>query len=82
MQTACNNSVCNVLPRGSLPQGVVKAAGFIATPSRRPEGSVLREKTEAIRTMKATELVYYKLWHVFMDIQSLIGLCFIVNKVS
>lgn len=82
MQTACTNSVCKLLPRRPLPQGAIKAAGFIATPSRCPGGSVLREKIEAIRAMKATELVDYKLWHVFMDIQALIGLCFIVYNVS
>lgn len=43
---------------------------------------MLREKIEAIRAMKATELVDYKLWHVFMDIQALISLCFIVYNVS
>lgn len=43
---------------------------------------MLREKIEAIRAMKATELVDDKLWHVFMVIQALIGLCFIVYNVS
>lgn len=82
MQIACNNSVCKWLPKRSLPQGALNAAGFIATPCRSPRGSVLREPIEAIRATKATELVYYKLWHVFMNIQALIGLHFIVYKVS
>ena len=47
-------SVCTVLPRGPLRWGARKAGGIIATSQRSPRGVWLREKTEAIRAIRAT----------------------------